>query len=409
MINGLEGIPGSGKSYESVVYHVLESLKRGRKVVTNLPLNVDAFAALDPSYAALIDIRTGPRPVLGTWDAERTPAFKLFEPGEVDPNPRVHVMPDGTRFQARPPARIFGHVWDFYDEWKSSTGQGPVFIIDECHIGLPKEFCEMEVVEWYKLHRHFNCDVLLCTQNFRQINQDIAGLIAMLIKVRSADILGKKDCYIRKVHAGYRGAVISTEERPYKKQFFVLYRSHTQGNSVSESSAADVKPMMRNFNRIKWFFIAVTVLLVGWKAYGFVFKKDNPFSPTRQISGHVTPPGALLTSSSQPVVQAAAPVIEIDPEPLADHQVSITGWAKLGERFFATFTVSKDGKRVFDSNSVELAKAGYYFKSTGDCMGLLYFSHSKPRTVICDAPSLATGGQTDGHPTLLAVPTQARL
>lgn len=267
----------------------------------------------------------------------------------------------------------------------------------------------MEVVEWYKLHRHFNSDVLLCTQSFRQINQDVAGLIAMLIKVRSADILGKKDCYIRKVHAGYRGAVISTEERPYKKQFFVLYRSHTQGNSVSESAAADVKPMMRTFNRVKWTFIVFTVLVVAWKAYGFAFKKENPFSPTRAITVPGTRTVVAPVISPAPVVQANQPVIEIDPEPLVDHQVSITGWAKLGEKFFATFTVSKDGKRVFDSDSVELAKAGYYFKPTGECMGLLYFSHSKPRTVICDAPALATGGATDGHPTLLAVPTQARL
>ncbi|POB76042.1 zonular occludens toxin domain-containing protein, partial [Vibrio vulnificus] len=35
--------PGSGKSYESVVYHVIPALKDGRKVVTNLPLNLEHF------------------------------------------------------------------------------------------------------------------------------------------------------------------------------------------------------------------------------------------------------------------------------------------------------------------------------------------------------------------------------
>ncbi len=46
MINGLEGIPGSGKSYEATVYHVLAALQTGRLVITNLPLNVEVFAAI---------------------------------------------------------------------------------------------------------------------------------------------------------------------------------------------------------------------------------------------------------------------------------------------------------------------------------------------------------------------------
>lgn len=56
------------------------------------------------------------------------------------------------------------------------------------------------VVQWFKLHRHYNAEVLLMTQSFRDINQPIAQLIAMLIKCRKADILGNRNEYIRKVH-----------------------------------------------------------------------------------------------------------------------------------------------------------------------------------------------------------------
>ena len=69
MINGLEGIPGSGKSYEATVYHVLAALQTGRLVITNLPLNVEVFAAIDPSYRSLIQIRRRPAPVLGVWSS----------------------------------------------------------------------------------------------------------------------------------------------------------------------------------------------------------------------------------------------------------------------------------------------------------------------------------------------------
>lgn len=68
----------------------------------------------------------------------------------------------------------------------------------------------------------------------------------------AAVILGRSDHYIRKVHSGYRGAVISTEEHKYKPEYFGLYKSYTKGNSVAESAAQDVLPFSVKFNRFKW-------------------------------------------------------------------------------------------------------------------------------------------------------------
>ena len=59
-IFGIEGKPGSGKSYEAVAYHVIESLKKGRKVITNLPLHLEHFVAVfgQDVVDELIEIRT---------------------------------------------------------------------------------------------------------------------------------------------------------------------------------------------------------------------------------------------------------------------------------------------------------------------------------------------------------------
>jgi zona occludens toxin len=46
MINGLSGRPGSGKSYEAVVTHILPALQQGRKIVTNIPLNIEWFVSV---------------------------------------------------------------------------------------------------------------------------------------------------------------------------------------------------------------------------------------------------------------------------------------------------------------------------------------------------------------------------
>jgi len=267
MITGLEGIPGSGKSYEASVFHVLEALKAGRKVITNLPLDVDRYAAIDPSYRYRIEIRQSPAPIRGTWDANRKNAFELFDDG--------HVEAVGLRVST------FGHVWDYYDEWKHpESGLGPLFVVDECHVALPRVGTERAVIEWFKLHRHFNVDVLLITQSFRDIDSSIASLLAVLVKVRKADVLGKPDHYIRKVHGGYRGGLISTEQRKYRPELFGLYRSHTQGQSSAEGSLTDVKPLV-----VKWKWLTRGLSAVALVACVFAFWPEKPKNRSLNLPG----------------------------------------------------------------------------------------------------------------------------
>ncbi|MFN1568607.1 zonular occludens toxin domain-containing protein, partial [Vibrio harveyi] len=45
-ISLLKGKPRSGKSYEAVRYHILPAIQEGRKVVTNIPLNIDEFVKI---------------------------------------------------------------------------------------------------------------------------------------------------------------------------------------------------------------------------------------------------------------------------------------------------------------------------------------------------------------------------
>lgn len=418
MINGLEGIPGSGKSYEAVVYHVLHALKRGRLVITNLPLNLEAFAAIDPEWLNLIEIRSKPLPVRGTWDAERVPAFELFAPGDSLPYDSGIYTRDGMTVQAKPKTKLFGHVWDFYSEWKAADGSGPLFIIDECHVGMPKLGTDLQVIEWFKLHRHFNVDVLLCTQKFRHMDQSIAELMGMLIRVRKADILGRKDSYIRKVFAGYQGAVISTDERKYQDQYFGLYKSHTQGNSVAESIAADVTPMLVKFKRFSRVF---TVLVICFCVYAFwpggakskkseskpawldaaaaEYKKNPP-----RGSEFASPP--LLPASAASSALGAVPAVpgassgDDDPEPFKAQGLHLTGWlSSPGKQDVYTFAVSSGGQLLFNLTLVEIEKSGYDFEPLGECAGILRYG-KKVRPVICDAPAIASGRQN--YPVVLA-------
>lgn len=412
MINGLQGIPGSGKSFEAAVYQVLEALKQGRMVITNLPLVVDAYAAIDPVYRSLIQIRTRPAPVRGVWDAEavdpetgKGEAFKLFE------DAREEKPADG--------AKTFGTPWCYYSEWKHpKTGAGPLFVIDECHVAMPKLGTSKEVIEWYKLHRHFNCDVLLATQNFRQMCQDIAELMAIVIKVRKADILGQPNEYIRKVHAGYRGAEIQQSIRKYQPHFFALYKSHTQGNSVMETKATDVSPLIVKMRRFTWVFWALTLPFV---VYAF-WPADKP---------KPKPPAKALTQAdrdaAQRVQQAiaeypkAAPIIDQAPEkveppqhaepaaieapePFEKKSVHLTGRMQMGKRVLYTFAVSDGTRRIFDMTSDDLRASGYVWEPMTDCSGTLRWKSSS-KAVTCDAPVIPQGTKSD--PVVLALPSKS--
>lgn len=414
MLNGLQGIPGSGKSYEACVFQVLEALKDGRMVITNLPLNVSAYAAIDPLYRKLIQIRTRPAPVLGTWDAEaidpdtgKGEAFKLFE--------------DGRHEKPAPGSKTFGTAWCYYSTWKHpKTGQGPLFIVDECHVPMPRVGTPKEVVEYYKLHRHFNCDILLATQNFRQMCQDIAELMAMMVKLRKADVIGKPNQYIRKVHAGYRGAEIQQSIRTYEPHFFALYKSHTQGNSVAEAGAKDVSPFIVKFKRATWLF---WLFAIPFAAYAF-WPQDKP-KPKPKLSNQSDlsaetqerikraveaskglPPIDPRQEQMKPPEPSPEPKAEVSevPEPYASKSIHVTGRLEMGKRVLYTFAISDGSRRIADATSDDFKRAGYTWEPLTDCAGTLRWK-GKGKALTCDAPVVPQGSKSD--PVVLALPTKA--
>ena len=406
MINGLEGIPGSGKSYEAVTFHVLHALAQGRKVITNLPLQVAEFEKISPTYRELIELRHKSSSILGTWDAARV---------DENGNGEAFQLLTGIPIQKSGVDNgVFGSVWDYYTTWKHpTTGQGPLFVIDECHTSMPKIGIDTQVVEWFKLHRHFNCDVLLATQNFRDENQPIANLIAMLVKVRSADILnGNRDSYIRKVHAGFRGAAISTEIRKYQPEYFALYKSHSQGNSVAESAASDVKPMLVKFKRFSRVFYLVTAVYCVWAGYRWFQPK-----PGQAVQSSITAPGvAVLPAVASGKAAAAAPTQPPDPqkmqpmakdeipEPYATKGLHLTGRMSLGKRELYTFAVSTSNTRLGQVTSDDLRKIGYVWQPLTDCSGTLRWKDTA-KAITCDAPAVAEG--SSGAPVVITLPAGA--
>ncbi len=396
MINLLIGAPGGGKSYEACVYHILAALRRGRKVITNLPVNVDMFAALDPDYRDLLELRRTPQPIRGTWAAGTDgPAFKVE--GEPKDQPIT--------------TRLFSTVWDYYTDWKHKSGMGPLFVIDECQLALPRGKVDPHVAEWYSLHRHYNCDVLLLTQAYGRIDKSIVDLVQLVYRVRKAVAFGLNSKYIRKVQDGVRGEVVSTSMRVYEKRYFGLYKSHTQGQSVGEEGASDTRPIWMAWPILA--AVACFVVVGGFAATGgfsgMVTPKISPpvaaspkQSPSWLDQPSLTPEQradiARASGSPSQSLPVAHPAPDPDPEPVVQEPyaalgVHLTGslTRKDGTTLYA-FSFSRQGSYLYAGTSDDLKAAGYSFRALAHCVGELSWGKVR-RIVLCDTPqvSLAVG------------------
>lgn len=366
MINILLGAPGSGKSYEAVVYHILEALKRGRKVITNLPLDLDRLRAIDATFPALVDVRGA----LGRGKRE-----------------------DGS------PARVFAAVEDYQDDWRHPDGFGPFFVIDECHFALPKFGTSKAVDEWFSMHRHQNVDVLLITQSAAKISQSVRDLVQICYKVRKAHAFGKDDSYIRRVFDGVRGSEMSSSIRKYKPEFFPLYKSHTQGQAVDEFKPDDTAPFIVKWKRATWFVWILAAFSIFY-VYHLATAPKVPKLSNRSTSPIAASASAVvdqLPAASASVVESVALLApgEVDPvpDPYASKSLHLTGKMAMGDRVVYTFLVSQNGAPVSMLTSSEFVKIGYKWEPMTDCAGTLYWK-GRARSITCDVPQISMSAPT---------------
>lgn len=382
MINLLVGPPGGGKSYEAVVYHVLAALSKGRKVITNLALNLDRFALLDEAYPGLIEQRKGTlavRPVV----AEKPDAQSRF---------MTRLGLDKARtFNAA----AFSHLEDFADPWRHPVnGTGPLYIIDECHISLPKVGTPVPVEEWFSLHRHEFADVVLISQSYGKLNAAIRDLIQIVYRVRKNVALGSSGSYVRKVQDGIRGEVVNTSIRRYDARYFPLYQSHTKSAAGLEMGAADIIPFWRH-----WTFYGMGACVVAFVVV--VAVRGNPvamFSPKAKpkpaglveatiepLPGAEKPPKAAIAAAVVPPLVAASAAW-----PYGALQLHVGGFVRNARKSIMLIVFSQNGQRVFTQNSGELEAAGYKLTVLNDCLVRVQYGQLS-QFIACDSPSVGIG------------------
>lgn len=368
MINLLLGAPGGGKSYEAVIFHVLPAVERGRKVITNLPLNLEEFERRSPGSSALIQIIK-------------------HEPGAPRP---------------------FSVLEHYSNTWKGEGGLGPLYVIDECHEPLPRsgfgsKGTPQEIEEWFAMHRHEGADVLLLTQSYGKVSRNIVDLVQVVYRVRKNVALGSTSSYTRKVQDGIRGSVVNTGVRRYKKENYSLYKSHTRTNeAVQEAMTQDIVPFWKHWSVIGAVLMlsigAISLYRVGNPANANNYKKPAPQQPIKPAV--VTPApveqqggGVIRIEPEQPQVPVEHPTmvaaVAKSPDPEHPYQrlgVHLGGYIESRGQYRYMFILSQNGQGVFTQSQGEIERAGYTVEPVNDCAARLTYGEWS-YVAVCDAPS----------------------
>jgi len=284
-LNGYFGKPGSGKSYSVVEYVVIPALKKGRHVVTNIPLEGD-----------LLEQVFGGR-------VTQLPLDALDDP----------QLPD-----------LIPH--------------GAVAVIDECWRRWPSgqkvSQCSKTDLQWLKEHRHrVDADgnamqVILVTQAPGDLASWVRQLIAHSFHMYKLEEVGAKGRFGIKVYSGCPVGdripakhLIRQAYGVYKPEIYQYYQSATQSQSfdVGDESAMDKRFSIWSSGQMIAIMIAVPLMLVlgVFLLDGYISPKqaqaavkDEPLvlvNPPPPVD--MPPPDSLAGSAIAPARQAAAIVM----------------------------------------------------------------------------------------------------
>jgi len=364
-ISLLKGKPRSGKSYEAVRYHILPAVQEGRKVVTNIPLNIEEFVKIcGPQARDLIDVY--PFDFKNPYGNERGLPFLS------DPDDYVK-----------------------YENWKDENGKdyGPLFVIDECHFHFPTHTTGKSIIpadltqrqlNFFSGHGHWGFDFILSTQSDRKLNKLLREDIEICFEVRKVRAHFESS-YSRKT--SYYGeprttGLISSEVRKYEPQYFRLYKSHTQSNApVEEAAVKDIK---------KWYqsgMARMTVFMLLLSLLGLLYLMFGSSSSAEPMMKSVKTSVSEAPSAANGVRRVPSkPSYKYRDIPFSNFELYITGYSDSSYydsngrwhlQHDVYFEAEKSGY-IMNLKLSDLYLAGYDVAVYGDCMvRLTYGDYSK--------------------------------
>ncbi len=342
-----EGLPGSGKSFEACVFHIIPALKAGRRVVTNIEgINFKKFS----------DITGIPEPVV------KSMLKCVFHPEEKDVEKRVELQRQSVL---------------------DASGKDALVVIDEIQNLFPsgREKLSSDWMRYITEHRHDGLDIILMGQDRRDCHNVWRRRIQRVITFTKQTALGRDGHYTWAAFEATKPEVykkISSGSRSYEKQYFGLYASHTSGTKNTDPYKDD---RVNIFKGAGFKYGLPLAVVVGFFAVNYL---KNFFTPAQTVEPEPAPvhsvevhrPSTVASNnpksqapSAKPAVPAAPPpepeyeAIDIFDELANRYRPRLAGVVFAGDQVIAQVDILTDSYHVKDRYSlVALVDMGWQYE-----------------------------------------------
>ncbi|HEY8940772.1 MAG TPA: zonular occludens toxin domain-containing protein [Cellvibrio sp.] len=280
-----EGLPGSGKSYEACVMHILPALKAGRDVITNINgINHEKFSELTSIPVAVL----------------KKMLVCISHSDCDDEEQRLELVKA-----------------DFFLKTKKDS----MVVIDEIQDMFPtkRQPVTPEWSKWIASHRHEGLDIVLMGQDRRDVHPIWRRRIQRLLTFNKLQAVGADSSYrwvCLEATSPEKFKEVSSGVRRYDKQYFGLYASHTQGTenkSVYKDNRANIlknknlQAAVIAFIFLAWYGISHTIAF-------FNPQEKKPIAKTEPENHQPQNPHTVTQVNNKPEAKPAEPVAEKEPE-----------------------------------------------------------------------------------------------
>ena len=340
MIELYEGVPGSGKSYHAVCEKFLPWVRQGRRL----------YIYVDGIYLDRLALFTGIE--LETLESQIT------------------VWKDSAEV-----LQAFQHVQP-----------GSAVIIDEAQtVFRSMQKVEAGLLRWLETHRHYGVDILLMSQDFRQMSQGVTRLIEATVKFRKLAFVGMSNRYQGKVRGNPEdNETIRAFVGTYAPSVYAYYSSYAAAAIREEKRSHTIFKSARVAIGIAAGLFALALML--WRPWSsLTAQKGTPGAASTSASASTATnggpsmvsggPGSLLgpfgaTTPPAAVTERRRPFIRV----LGGVGLSAKrgSWRYLldsGEILTAAQIVGRYGltvSEVFEDGAMRLVGEGIFYGPTGD-------------------------------------------
>jgi zona occludens toxin len=241
---------GSGKSYEVTSNVILNAIKQGRRIVTN----IDGI-----HQQKIHDYLTA--------------EFGLNEWGHILTVSNDTVLSPNFWYYGRP------------KEGDTLVKPGDMVVLDECW-----RFCgagvklDPHLMIFTREHRHFiddrqfTCDLVLICQDISDLHRSVKNVVELTFITHKLKTLGLNKTYRLTMYEGYktRGKAIKEELKKYNPKFFEFYSSYSggQGNEVPIDKRQNVLNSWKVFVAVPATFLLFVFSV--WYLFNWFSKSHTP-------------------------------------------------------------------------------------------------------------------------------------